>query len=416
MISIKIGYACINKSINRVNFKTCRLKNASQQRLKELIKYNLESLEEILNYNKEKNINMYRISSDIIPFASHDVNNIDWELEFKTELNSIKSIINNNNFRVSMHPGQYTVLNSKNQDVVLKSVKELNYHAKFLDAITDDFTHKIVLHIGGVYGDKRKAIIRFIENFNLLSTSVKKRLIIENDDKNYTIEEVIYISEKLKIPIVFDNLHNEINGNYNIFELFKKIYYSWKNEDGIPKFHYSQQAPYKRIGSHTQTIEPFSFLKYINKFNYDIDIMLEVKDKNLSVEKIMNLKADKLNIIRDEWGKYKYNVMKKSYNEYKRISKYINSENPSWNNVCTMLESSFNKQESINEALNAYMHIWGYFKNLANDKEKRSFLELINKSNNASIDSYNIEKYLFDLTEKYNVEYLLNSYFFNDIN
>lgn len=108
--------------------------------------------------------------------------------------------------------------------------------------------------------------------------------------------------------------------------------------------------------------------------------------------------------------------MKKSYNDYKRISKYINTENPSWNNVCTMLENCFNKQESIEESLNTYMHIWGYFKKLANDKEKRSFLELINKSKNTSFDSYDIEKYLFDLSQKYNMKYLLNSYFFNDIN
>lgn len=69
---------------------------------------------------------------------------------------------------------------------------------------------KIVLHIGGVYGDKEKAIDRFIHNYNLLSPKVKDRLVIENDDKSYNIGDVLKIGKTLDIPVVFDNLHNKI--------------------------------------------------------------------------------------------------------------------------------------------------------------------------------------------------------------
>jgi len=97
----------------------------------------------------------------------------------------------NPNIRGSMHPGQYTVLNSPNEEVVEKSIMDLEYHCKFLDSLGVDYSNKIILHVGGVYGDKISAMERFKHNFNRLSNSLKKRLVIENDDKSYTIEDVL---------------------------------------------------------------------------------------------------------------------------------------------------------------------------------------------------------------------------------
>ena len=81
-----------------------------------------------------------------------------------------------------MHPGQYTVLNSLSESVVENAVDDLKYHAYFLDCLGMDESCKIVQHIGGVYGDKKQAINRFIVNYKRLDESIKKRLIIENDD------------------------------------------------------------------------------------------------------------------------------------------------------------------------------------------------------------------------------------------
>lgn len=314
-----------------------------------------------------------------------------------------------------MHPGQYTVLNSKNTSVVENAIEELEYHAKFLDMITENYTHKIVLHIGGIYGNKKKAIERFICNFDKLSSSVKNRLIIENDERNYTIEEVLYISSKIDVPVVFDNLHNQINGNFNINDVFESIISTWKDKDGTPKFHYSQQSPFKRIGSHTQTIEPYSFFKYINQFTGNIDIMLEVKDKNISTEKIIKLLHNDSNTIRNEWGKYKYNVMDKSYNDYKNISKYVNSNNPKLKEFINMLDKSYSRNKVLGEEVNSINHIWGYFKNIADKEEKETLFRMIEEYKEKSIDIKKIKKFLYDLSVKYNIEYLLKSYYFNNI-
>ncbi|MBS4540125.1 UV DNA damage repair endonuclease UvsE [Clostridium sp. D2Q-11] len=314
-----------------------------------------------------------------------------------------------------MHPGQYTVLDSNNRTVVDNAISELEYHGKFLDEITDDYTHKIVLHIGGIYGDKSKAIERFIENFNNLSNNVKNRLIIENDEKNYTIEDVLYISDIINIPVVFDNLHNQINGNYEINDILNKVYKTWDAKDGNPKSHYSQQAPYKRIGSHTKTIEPYSFLKYINNMSKDVDIMLEVKDKNISTEKLMTLMNNDINVLRNEWGKYKYNIMEKSYYDYKTISKYINSDSPELQKFIYMLDKSLNKEKSIGDEINTINHIWGYFKKDSTKEEREKLFNIVRDYKQKDIHISEVKKYLYELTVKYRQDYLLNSYYFNKI-
>ncbi len=99
--------------------------------------------------------------------------------------------------RTSTHPGQYTVLNSNREDIVMRAIDDLEYHSKLLMGMGLDRSHKMVLHIGGAYGNKEKSIERFKDNFQRLSDDIKGRLIIENDDKVYNTTEVLEIAEDL---------------------------------------------------------------------------------------------------------------------------------------------------------------------------------------------------------------------------
>jgi len=85
-----------------------------------------------------------------------------------------------------MHPGQYTVMNSPSEEVVKKSIAEIEYHTKFLDSLGIDYSNKIIIHIGGEYGDKSSAIQRFSDNIKALSDSARSRLVLENDEKIFT--------------------------------------------------------------------------------------------------------------------------------------------------------------------------------------------------------------------------------------
>lgn len=283
---MRIGYACLAIGVPDTGIKGCIIKNASEAKLLELISHNLNSLENIIDYNIENNIRLFRISSDLIPFGSSSVNKIPWWDLFQAEFLRIGQKIKNNGIRVSMHPGQYTVINSPNEEVVERAIDDLHYHSKVLESLGVGKEHKIILHIGGVYHDKKSAASRFITNFHNLTISVRDRIVLENDDKSYNICDALELGAVLGVPVVFDNLHNEINPcdrEKNDAFWINQCRKTWKEDDGIQKIHYSQQDPAKRPGSHSDSILLDEFMAFYNSLERDdIDIMLEVKDKNLS--------------------------------------------------------------------------------------------------------------------------------------
>lgn len=307
---MRIGYACKVIGVKGMDFKGCTLKNADSDKLKELIKHNISALGDIIDYNIENDIKLFRISSDLIPFGSGEVNNVRWWEIFAEEMESIGKKIKENGIRVSVHPGQYTVLNSNSDDVVQRAIRDLVYHTRILDSLGVNSEHKVVLHIGGAYGNKEDSMKRFNENYKLLPDNVKKRLVIENDDRVYNVEEVLETGHKSNIPVVFDNLHHLINppgDNADETYWIEECRKTWKREDGNQKIHYSEQAGNRRTGSHSDSISINRFMRFVEKIGRDdIDIMLEVKDKNLSCIKCINciVKGLSLSELEKEWKRY----------------------------------------------------------------------------------------------------------------
>ena len=283
-----IGYACLLVGVPGTALSRCIVKTATEEKLRTVITRNIHALDQIMEYNQKNGIHLFRISSDIIPFGSHPVNQLHWWEEYKEELAALGEKIRAYEIRVSMHPGQYTVLNSLDEGVVERAIQDLVYHDRFLHALGMGTTSKLVLHIGGVYGDKISASKRFVTNFACLPDSVKDRLILENDDKNYTIEEVLAIAHQTGSPVVFDNLHHAIHPSAQRCsdrEWMLACRQTWKEADGRPKIHYSQQEPGANVGAHSQTIRLPEFADYYAMIPQETDIMLEVKDKNLSAVK-----------------------------------------------------------------------------------------------------------------------------------
>ncbi|MCD3196023.1 UV DNA damage repair endonuclease UvsE [Clostridium botulinum C] len=416
---MKIGYACIPMTMNYGTNRGFILKNFNYERFYNCVKENLEDLYKILEENIKNHIYFFRISSDIIPFASHKINDIKWWKIFKNELDYIGRYIKYNNIRVSMHAGHYTVLNSPSQEVVVKSIADIEYHAKFLDSLSLDYTHKIVLHIGGVYNSKSEAINRFKNNFKKLSTSAKKRLILENDEKMYSIEDVLNLCNDINIPAVFDNLHHKFNPSLdnNLERIFEKVISTWKTEDGIPKIHYSDEDFLKKRGAHSNFVDIRNFLNYYEKIKkYDLDIMLEVKDKDISAIKcvkilesinIKNHYKDKL-IIEDQWEKYKYLIIERKKEEYIKFFK-------KFSNSCDVI--SFYKfiddilNLNINEENFKYTvnNLWKEFYEFkVNKVETNQVLKLIN----SDLNYKKIKEKLRKLSIKYDIENMKKSYYF----
>lgn len=414
---MRIGYACLTKGIPYTEIKGTVQKNATETRLRDIIAHNLASLDRILDYNRDNRINMFRISSDIIPFGSSSVNTLQWDKEFEAELAAMGKKLKEYDIRVSMHPGQYTVLNSPRTEVVERAVLDLEYHVRFLEALGTDASHKIIIHVGGAYGDKRSAMDAFGESWDRLKDSIKSRLVIENDDRTYTIEDVLQLGIRRNIPVVFDNLHHRVNGNTGSdLTWIKEAGKTWKQSDGVQKIHYSQQDDSKSPGAHSGTIDVDKFLRYIEENSVtDFDIMLEVKDKNLSAVKAINA-LDTKNIIQleKEWSRYKYNVLENSPRIYQEIRELLKDKS-SYPVIefYKLLDQALNTAPTPGTSVNALEHVWGYFKDIADDKERAWYSKTINSASADSLSLGAVKRRLWTMVEKYDEKYLRNSYYFH---
>lgn len=281
--NIKIGYPCINYRIN-AHMRTFRLSHYSLQRHIDIIKHNLGALQKILEFNSQHGIQFFRISSQIIPFASHSICEIDWQKYFKIELLAIEKIIHKNQMRISMHPDQFIILNSLNPDILTRSIAELTYHAQFLDSLKLDETAKVQIHVGGVYDNKTTSMIRFCQNYQKLPKMIKKRLVIENDDRLYSVRDCYEVYKHIKIPIIFDNFHHErLNNQESMLEALLICLSTWRKIDGRPMIDYSQQQPKSRLGKHAQHLNKRELRNFLWKTaELDFDLMLEIKDKEKS--------------------------------------------------------------------------------------------------------------------------------------
>jgi UV DNA damage endonuclease len=295
MEQLKIGYPCINRSIGCTANSTFRLASYSKENLLAKVKDNLNCLTKILEYNVERGLLFFRISSDLVPFASHPICKVDWAKHFTKEFRQIGSFIKKHQIRISMHPDQFVLINSPRRIVVQRSIKELEYHCKVLDTMDLDSTAKVQIHIGGIYGDKEKAIERFINTYQSLPATIKKRLVIENDHISYSLKDCLAIYKRIGGPILFDTFHHQcLNHGELIRKAIKMAIPTWQKKDGLLMIDYSSQKPNARKGTHAEhiNIERFEqFIKATKGLNFDI--MLEIKDKEqsaLKAFKVLNKK------------------------------------------------------------------------------------------------------------------------------
>jgi UV DNA damage endonuclease len=290
--SHNFGYACINTKLRKQGIfcsRTLRLdtlKDKGVEYAKELANQNLDDLLTILQWNVANNIKFMRLSSDMFPFSSHL--QFGYSLsEFSGKLRLIGDYANNNGLRLSMHPGQYNVLSCKEPHVLANTIREVDQHSEILDMMNMGVDSVIILHGGGTYGDKPAAISRLKNNYMKLSESSRSRLVLENCEISYSIEDLLPISEELGIPLVLDFHHNQLNpSKMDIHEIYNRVYNIWKMRGITPKIHVSNTIPGMELGSLTQRRKHSDYIDYFHEEIYllkdyvdHMDIMLECKMK-----------------------------------------------------------------------------------------------------------------------------------------
>lgn len=286
----------------------------------ELAKENIKDLYHLLLWNEYNGIYNFRISSDIFPHRTnpnlnyYSIDSLDEEFNKVSKLNEFLK------HRLTMHPDQFVQIGSPNDNIVDKSILELRNHNDFLEKMNCDKNSVLIIHGGGVYENKsiglqkskEITIERWIKNFYKIDSNIRDRLVLENCEKCYSVEDCLKISKITGIPVVYDSHHYRC---YDILhpdvkqklptQLLPDVLETWNKRNIIPVFHISNQKEDARIGSHSD---------YITNFNYEFKLLAE---KNINFQLDIEAKAKEDSILN----------LYKNYNYfYKRKSKFTKNE------------------------------------------------------------------------------------------
>ena len=299
-----LGYACINETLGsqkpRITTNRSMIKRTFKERgveyASELSLQNCRDLIEIIKWNHQNGINFFRITSGLFPwYSEYKLSDMPHANRIKTLLAAAGNLATKYGQRITTHPGPFNVLPSPTDSVVQNTINELTDHAEVFDLMGLSQTpyNKINIHCNGVYGDKITAMDRFCKNFDRLPQSAQNRLTVENDDKAsmYSVTDLMYIHERIGIPIVFDYHHHKFcTGGLTEEEALKLAVSTWG--DIKPVVHYSES---KSLHEENDKIKPQAhsdyISEYINTYGLDVDIMIEAKKKELTLAQYKNVHA-----------------------------------------------------------------------------------------------------------------------------
>ena len=329
----RLGYACLNTYLRNSNppvfsSRTCRIASILEHRhplqnpdepphatknrpdkdkppsvergmawVQALGLANARDIVKMLKWNDKYGIKFLRLSSEMFPFASHEEYGYKLAPFASEALADAGKVAAKLGHRLTTHPGQFTQLGSPRRVVIVNAIRDLEYHAEMLSLLKlppqQDRDAVMILHLGGVFGDKEATLDRFRTNYAKLSPEIKKRLVLENDDVSWCVHELLPICEELNIPFVLDFHHHNIvfddkqirEGTKDIMELFPRILQTWKRKNITPKMHYSE--PTESAITPRQRRKHSPRVARLPPCPSDMDLMIEAKDKEQAVFELM---------------------------------------------------------------------------------------------------------------------------------
>ncbi|HEX8697092.1 MAG TPA: UV DNA damage repair endonuclease UvsE [Longimicrobium sp.] len=270
------------------------------------LRVSMEYLRAILDYLDEVDVRMYRLSSDFVPYCTHpDLPQFHRQVaECRDGLAGLGRTARERGIRLSLHPSQYVLLSALDPAINAKGIADVNAQAELLDALEQGPEAVVVLHLGGAYGDKEAACARFRDNFPRLSEAGRRRLVIENDETLYTVQDCLRVHEAVGVPVVFDHQHHLLNpGTLAIGEAVRAALATWPA--GVtPKVHFSSPRLDSRtvvrakkevavpplLSQHADYVHPWEFAAFLREAGpAPFDVMLEAKRKD---QALLKLRAD----------------------------------------------------------------------------------------------------------------------------
>lgn len=270
------------------------------------VRESIRMLYDILGYLNENDIRMYRMSSDFIPYGTHPgMPQFHHQLEeCRQELKDLGDEAKRLDIRLSLHPSQFVVLNAEDEKVACKAIADLAQQAELLDKMGLDSEAVVVTHVGGLYGDKGKSLERFVERWKQFPEHAKRRVVVENDERLFSVEDILRINKQTGARLIFDYQHHMLNpGSLDMVEALEACLDTWPSEQ-TPKIHFSSPRTEMReverknrltgkkeivyqpplISQHADYINPLEFMLFMQKARgLRFDVMLEAKSKDLAL-------------------------------------------------------------------------------------------------------------------------------------
>ncbi|WP_281975734.1 UV DNA damage repair endonuclease UvsE [Halobacillus litoralis] len=284
-MSVNLQNASPSQTLTYKKFEQIQDREAALRKLERIAKSNIQNCVRLLKHNKAYDINFFRLSSRLIPLATHEELE-DWNYlaAIKEDLRELGTFARENEMRLDFHPDHFVVLNSPNKNIFKTSMAVLKYHYLLLHHMGIDPTHRCVFHLGGRYQNTEKSLERFIDNWSLVPQGIQKMVMIENDDTSYTLGNGLYVCEKLNIPLVFDLHHHLANdGGENWTTSWSRVVSTWSHSPLPLKMHISSPKNESEFKSHADYIDLEMFLDFVRNANgstEQIDCMIEAKKKD----------------------------------------------------------------------------------------------------------------------------------------
>ncbi|GIW13235.1 MAG: hypothetical protein KatS3mg062_0674 [Tepidiforma sp.] len=274
------GYPCENRTLRATTLRTLRLANLSAERVRARVEENLADLELMLRFNAERGIGLLRIGQQLVPFGSHPAFPYDWAAEHGPRLRALGELARRAGIRLSMHPGQYVAPGSEQPAVVERSLAELRYSARVLDGLGAE-DGVIVLHGGGAAGGKAAAAGRLATALGR-EKGVLRYLALENDERTWSVADLLPLAGALGVPVVVDTLHHRWNpGGMTLAAALEAASATWQTRQ---KVHLSSQSPGGRPGAHAEMVEREDLERLREAAGtLRLDVMVEAKAKELAV-------------------------------------------------------------------------------------------------------------------------------------
>ncbi|MCW3490988.1 UV DNA damage repair endonuclease UvsE [Dethiobacter alkaliphilus] len=294
-MSMKLENASPSKTVTLKTFAKLAAEKpeAALEKVRRTAEENLANCLRLLHYCHANHVRVFRFSSRIVPLATHpDLSHWDYLGDLGPQLAKLGDFIESNGMRITFHPDHYTVLNSPREDVFTAAVADLAHHCRLFQAMGLTKQAKLILHVGGSYGDKEEALERFLANWARLPRGIAKRMTLENDDKTFTATDTLYLCEKLQLPMVLDLHHFHCNHTEEeqLEDIFPRVVATWEGSGLPPKLHVSSPKCEKEFRSHHDFVDPEAILPALQKlksFTGQAHVMVEAKQKDVAMFRLV---------------------------------------------------------------------------------------------------------------------------------